>query len=272
MEFSKKFSKIMMTIDYDMFRKLPGNRDVKEPRVRKIINSIKKVGYVLNPIIVNEEFEVIDGQGRLEALKRLELPVYYIVVGGIGINECIAMNINQINWAMADYISSYADKGNESYEHLRLLLDAFGKDFKLPVILYAVGERMESDNQKIKEGSFVCDHENFELAQERLSWLMKFTPIISRLSGHTECYYMALLFCHSDCEVVDSRLYDKMFNLQATLIPVVNMLQALEKIEDIYNDHAREKVYIKTNYKRFLDNKYAWYDGKYGNKYRETMR
>ena len=182
------------------------------------------------------------------------------------------MNINQINWAMADYISSYADKGNESYEHLRLLLDAFGKDFKLPVILYAVGERMESDNQKIKEGSFVCDHENFELAQERLSWLMKFTPIISRLSGHTECYYMALLFCHSDCEVVDSRLYDKMFSLQATLIPVVNMLQALEKIEDIYNDHAREKVYIKTNYKRFLDNKYAWYDRKYGNKYRETMR
>ena len=100
--------KVLVTNDYDMFKRLEGNRSVTELRVKKISNSIKTVGYVMNPIIVNERFEVIDGQGRLEVLRRLELPVYYIVVNGIGRKECIAMNINQTNWSLYDYIQSYA--------------------------------------------------------------------------------------------------------------------------------------------------------------------
>ena len=90
---NKKAINVMVTDEYDLFKTLEGNRRVLDLRARRIIRSIEKVGYVINPIIVNEKYEVIDGQGRLEALKRLNLPVYYIMIEGIGIEECRTLNI-----------------------------------------------------------------------------------------------------------------------------------------------------------------------------------
>lgn len=59
--------RIYKTDDHTLFKKLEGNRDVRS--VEKIIKSIDNVGYVLSPILVNEKYEVIDGQNRLEACK-----------------------------------------------------------------------------------------------------------------------------------------------------------------------------------------------------------
>lgn len=259
--------KVLMTNDYDMFKKLEGNRSVTELRVKKISNSIKNIGYVMNPIIVNEHLEVVDGQGRLETLRRLELPVYYIVVDGIGRKECVAMNINQTNWSLYDYIRSYAEIGSEPYINLLNTLDTFGKDFKLTVILNAITGKIESSSKSIKDGLFTCTKEECEYGREILLWLAQYVPIIGRLQGRTEYYYMALIFCYSDAEVDNKRLYDKMNLMQASLIPVSTIQQALEQIENAYNYHARTKVYIKTNYRKHLDRKFAWYTTRYANKY-----
>lgn len=259
--------KVMVTNDYEMFKELQGNRQVLESRVKKIIKSIDDVGYVLNPLIVNEKYEVIDGQGRLKALRQLEMPVYYIIVEGIGLKECQSMNINQVNWGIYDYIYSYAQIGNESYIDLLRLVDTFKKNFRLTVVLYALTGKIDSNSYAIKEGDFKCTREDSKNANESLSWLVQFNSIIERLPGHTEFYYMALLFCRSDPEVDNNRLFEKMTLLQANLIPVTTIQQALEQIESIYNDHARNKVYIKTNYRKFLDGKYGWYEGRYGDKY-----
>ena len=64
---------IFRTNKYEIFKQLKGNREVSPKRISKIINSIKEVGYIINPIIVNEKMEVIDGQGRLEALRILKI-------------------------------------------------------------------------------------------------------------------------------------------------------------------------------------------------------
>lgn len=261
--------KVMVTNDYDLFNRLNGNRSVEEQRVKKIINSINNVGYVLSPILVNEKMEVVDGQARLEAFRRLEMPVYYIIQNGIGRKECISMNINQTNWTLPDYIASYAEMGDAAYQRLIQLVDMFGKTFRLSTIIYSVTMKVWSNNAKIRNGEFECSQDEFERAQETLSWLIKFVPIISRVQGRTEYYYMALMFCYGDAEVDNDRLYNKLAQMQAGLIPVSAIQQALEQIEDMYNDHIRNKVYIKTNYRKYLDNKYAWYEVRYGNKSEE---
>lgn len=84
---------IFRTNKYEIFKQLKGNREVSPKRISKIINSIKEVGYIINPIIVNEKMEVIDGQGRLEALRILKMPVDYIIQDGIGIKECISIKL-----------------------------------------------------------------------------------------------------------------------------------------------------------------------------------
>ena len=104
--------KIYKTGELCKFKRLLGNRDITESRVSAIIDSIEKVGYQPVPILVNEKMEVIDGQGRLEACKRLGLPIYYIVKNGIGIDECMSMNIKMQNWTIYDFIKSRAEQGN----------------------------------------------------------------------------------------------------------------------------------------------------------------
>lgn len=64
-----------VTSDYFRFKILDGNRDVLKSHVNKIKESMKKFGWIGPGIIVNEKFEIIDGQTRFYAAKELGLPM-----------------------------------------------------------------------------------------------------------------------------------------------------------------------------------------------------
>jgi hypothetical protein len=114
------------TDDYDTFHELEHNRDATKKRVEKIKKSFLE-GEVLNPIIVNEKFEIIDGQGRFEALKQLERSVKFIVACGTGIEDCRRMNQYSTNWSKTDFIDSYSNI--ESYQNLKQIVDETGLCF-----------------------------------------------------------------------------------------------------------------------------------------------
>ena len=66
----KKVMNVYSTENYRRFKKLLDNREVTPQRVNQIMKSIRDVGYIVSPIIVNEKYEVIDGQGRLAAAEQ----------------------------------------------------------------------------------------------------------------------------------------------------------------------------------------------------------
>lgn len=80
------------TTDYKAFHILPGGRVPTEKRIDKLVASIKKVGFIPAPVIVNENMGIIDGACRVAACERLALPVYYIIQEAAGIGESIALN------------------------------------------------------------------------------------------------------------------------------------------------------------------------------------
>ena len=49
---------VKRTNNYEKFKRLKGNREVSPTRIRKIVESINRVGYITSPIIVNEKMEV----------------------------------------------------------------------------------------------------------------------------------------------------------------------------------------------------------------------
>lgn len=114
--------------NYEVFKRLPDNRDVLEARISKLIASMTE-RYICNPIIVNEKMEVIDGQGRFEARKAMGVPIHYIVVPGATADDCRRMNKYNTKWTQLDFAKSYAKKGYEAYQ---LLLKGC-KDFALPI-------------------------------------------------------------------------------------------------------------------------------------------
>lgn len=113
----KAINTIFEENDYSVFKRLDDNRELYEKRVMKLVASFKEV--VINtPVIVNEKMEIIDGQGRFEARKRLGLPITYHIESGLGKDDCIRLNRYNTNWTERDYAISFWRGGNENYGRL----------------------------------------------------------------------------------------------------------------------------------------------------------
>lgn len=254
--YDKVVSEVRRTNDYSKFKYLEGNRGIDEKRVQRIVESFELIGYIRNPIIVNEKFEIIDGQGRVEACKRLQMPVEYCIVKGIGVIECQAMNTVQQIWHIPDWIDSYANLGNENYIRFRNLYNEMADDFKRMVV-YAAAKGMLHQgnfNKNVKTGKLVITEDDVDRARETLEYLKKFKPMFKRIGGRIEWYDFALLWCHMDPEVDDKRLFKNVEKNQISLRRPTSIETALRELEEVYNKHGKKKAYPVTNRRRYIEN------------------
>ena len=242
--------KIERTNNYKIFKKLKGNRDVAPTRVRKIVESINKVGYITSPVIVNEKMEVIDGQGRLQALEYLGMPVEYIVHNGAGIDECLSMNIHQSNWTMRDYIKSYADRGVKGYIYTQKLIEEYG-DLSLSAILMSTQETYKVQ-KKVYNGELIVTEESYERAKEKLSFIRNIVNNMKHKNGSKSHLEYALIIC-LNMDIVDKeRLKNKLIERCGIMKAWSNTMNCLQSIEDLYNEQLGYPIFIVTEYKKTL--------------------
>ena len=112
-----KAQTVQSTKDYARFKYLEGNRDLKEGNIKAIQNQLQQCGQRI-PIVINEKNQIIDGQHRLEACKRLGIPVKFIVDVGANIDHVISANIVGQKWSLMDYVNRYSSQGNSNYQRL----------------------------------------------------------------------------------------------------------------------------------------------------------
>ena len=227
---------VYTTNDYDLFKRLTGNRDIPESRISKIIDSIQKIGWVHNPIVVNEEMEVIDGQGRLTALKRLKMPVEYIIAPGASTKECVYMNMNMVNWKLPDFIKSYAEQGNENYQRLLTLMEKYANG-NLDIISTAVYRVSRSKHRDIKEGILQLTEEQYEKAIERLEFI---TPLLNtidekKLPGSFITLLQTAIYYYDYPEVDKKRLAYSIEKYIYNSIPWVSNNDCEKEVENVYN-------------------------------------
>lgn len=264
--------KVYKTDDLSIFKTLEGNRSVETARAKKIKESIMKHGYIHCPIIVNENMEVIDGQGRLEALKSLGLPAEYVVFDGMTINECIALNIYQTGWSLVDYIESFAERGSRSYQFLLHLITKY-KELNNIICLNAVTGTTGNNSRimkKIKAGDFVCTGEQYEKADELLGYTMRFLKTIKNYNKGTIMYICtAIMFAYQLEEVDREKLVDKFEKYYGMddIPQFIDVNGALKILTMIYNRrNTKDKIYFEVEYDKLLNGKYTWYANKWGNK------
>lgn len=243
---------IKSTTNYEMFKKLEGNRATTVARVNKIKKSIMTVGYITSPILVNENMEIIDGQGRFEALKELRLPVEYIVQEGLNVKECIAMNIYQTNWKVIDYIKSYAAKGNPDYLRLTSLMTEFPLVATTEIMAIALFELGRFDPLKVREGNLEISEEQYEEAREKLKFIY---PIAEKYKSITRIRLIlnAMLYCLYIPGIDKYRLKTKVISILETgkIPPIPTVDEAMQLMEEIYNRNSkRETFYIYTEYRK----------------------
>ncbi len=263
----KVIGQIYQTTDYEKFKRLSGNREVKN--AKKIIDSINAVGYVLSPILVNERWEVIDGQNRLEALKKLELPVIYMMQEGIGRKECQALNINQSNWTTEQFIHSYAECGYESYQRLALLIHDFKKKgFGLEGILfialpYMIPRAGGATYLGVKDGTFKISEERYEIARRRLTSAINlgFTQFKDKYEMNGRSFWGAIGYAYEHQDVDIKVLAQRILENPHEIIPVSRVSDQLRYFDDVYNKgrKAQNKVFMSTDFlkKRYIDEQQA---------------
>lgn len=140
---------VYSTTNYDAFKMLEGNREILNTRVKKIRSSMEQK-IVRNPIIVNEKMEIIDGQGRFTVLKEKGMPIEYVIVDGIGMQECHLLNQIQTNWTDMDFIKSYAQQGIQSYALLLRAIQQSGYSAKH--VMRAANKSIGCYNNSFKKG------------------------------------------------------------------------------------------------------------------------
>lgn len=245
--------KVYQTSNYDLFKKLNGNRDVKNEKV--IIKSIQKIGLIDNPIIVNEKYEVIDGQNRLKALQTLNMPVLFHVIPGLNIDDAINMNLGRTNWKMIDYAQSYAAQGIQDYQ---VLLD-YHEITKLDLsTLFTIQKHACIHGGTYRSGSHQTNpiingkYKLEGIEHDRLKRFIKYYPEVKDLlrhaQGETRCKVATFGYC-LNCDGVDPVRLVKTYNKYCLdFVPYTKVSDSLMQISSYYNKSMK-----KAENKMFFD-------------------
>lgn len=255
---------VLSTNNYSIFSRMPGNRTVEYARIARLKKSIETSGWIRCPIIVNEKLQIIDGQGRFEALKALGLPIEYIVTPGLGMKECVVFNSTQSKWTSKDYIKSYAETGHKDYERLQKLITDF-PDLPEALIVFVCNHSREYSAKLLYSGEFKLDEGYYSESRELFDYLNQFVSLKAHINGSWTHFLKAIAFT-AGLEEIDRNLLLKKCQMNISkAIPIININSALKSIELMYNFRAKEPVYLVTAYDQYLRGKYSWYGNKWGN-------
>ena len=117
--------------DFSKFKILERNRDTSKAHVNKLIGSLQEPRGQVEPITINEKWEVVNGQHRLEAAEDGGLDhVIVIMSHGATIKDVIVMNTTQKRWIFWDFLKCHAhESASNSAEYQKL--QKFLKDYPI---------------------------------------------------------------------------------------------------------------------------------------------
>ena len=254
--------RVYKTNDLSIFKALEGNRSVIEQRKKKVKESIVKYGWIEGScILVNEKYEVIDGQARLEACRDLGLPIYFTVGEGIGIKECAAVNVST-KWQTMDYINMYASSGNINYKYLKILCEKY-PDMSVPAITNISKLNVGGTHTNFKEGNFRMSEKKFEQTDRAIQYIRSCKNPNIQVDGYKRLYESSIgtlyIAYENDPHLFDAtRLRDKLLKYKGLLV-ANNSDGIMSKLSDIYNFRSKSSyVDFRTILINIQKNHYKW--------------
>jgi len=158
---------VCYTTNLESFKLTKCNRDIRESHVSKLLKSMSEIGFLpSHHIIIDSSFNIIDGQHRFLAAKRLGTGIYYMIDPNVTPENLISLNDLVCKWRPKDRIKHYSEIGNSDYQRL---LD-FAKSLSIPYswVLDLLSEKIAYSVKGLNEGDFKFTKEDEEKLRERL--------------------------------------------------------------------------------------------------------
>ena len=227
--------KVYSTLDYDKFKYIDGNRDVEH--LSNLRKSIKEHGWYRQPILVNERFEIIEGQHRFVVCKENDLPIEYIVQNGLRATDCAPLNTGRTNWRARNYVHLHS-MNSVDYMYFEELLQRF--KFSARVTYVATGKSLTGGGvtKVLNGGTLKCNSDDYEKGCRNLQWLSQFNEDIKRegLRGTKDALFTALIFAKNSKSISVAQLTDRVHrNFSRYGKSIADMTDAIEKTNIIYN-------------------------------------
>lgn len=248
---AKHSSQVRTTTDYARFKTLVGNRKPNDLHVKRLSNSFQK-RYLFSPILINEKWQIIDGQHRFLAAKELELPINYIIVEGYGLNEVQILNTNSANWKKEDYLKAYCDLGVNAYLQMKQFMQDY-PDFGIAVseqlITNTVGGVNNRDSvykgrgrvKNFEEGRLTIA--DLKQSYDNAEKVLMFKPYYD---GYNRSVFVAALIGIFQNENYNhAEMIGKLAQQPSSLTHCTNVTQYKLLIEEIYNHRRRDKVNLR---------------------------
>lgn len=250
---------VKSTTDYHLFSFISGNRKLNVPHLKRLENSISK-RYLFSPIIVNEYYQIIDGQNRFTVCQKLGLPIYYVIAPGYGLEEVQILNTNSSNWKKVDYLNAYCDLKYPEYLKFRRFMQTYpqfgfqccehilsntGSSNGATTLKECITETNKSGRiyqKSFENGDFVCVNYDYSCSvAEKILQVKDIAPSVVNRRAFVAAVIVLLKNSSFDWDDFITKL-----NQQPTaLVECVNVGQYKLLIEEIYNWKRRQKVNLR---------------------------
>lgn len=195
------------------------------------------------PILVNERKEIIDGQHRFEALKSLNLPVYYVIGEGLSIDDARVLNIDQRNWTPMDYAESYATSGDESYQIYLDTRKQYGLSHNV-TIAYLANSLSTHQTELFRQGGFKVN--NPKLSEVKLARLLDLSTLAPDHWKRKQ-FGLAFLSMMQIPEYNHKHFCHKLGKYGDRFLAKFEIMQDYQRaFEKTYNFHTQPEKQIKT--------------------------
>jgi hypothetical protein len=236
---ANNFSHVHTTTDYSLFKAIEGNRNKNLVHINNLKKSMS-TNYLFTVIIVNENYEIIDGHHRFEVIKELKLPLNYIICIGYGLNEVHILNQNSKTWNADDYLNGYCNLGNENYIKYREFKNKYAIGHNECMTILSGGNAKDniktfySGNFKIKDYKIACD---------KIDTILLISPYYSGVRRRSFIYAMLQLLKNPNFDF--SEFLQKLKYQSSALIDCTNTTHYVALIEEIYNFRRRDKINLR---------------------------
>ena len=227
---------VMKTKDYARFKTLGGNRQLNELHLKRLLTSVMVKNLLFaNPILVNEKFEIIDGQHRFAVCQDLGFPIHYLLVENLGLSDVQTLNANTKNWKLEDYIDGYCDMGLQEYCYLKSKMTKTGLGVSTLLAIFAAGGTSGQTMYGVKEGELKLLHKNRGLVL--LEWIKNWLNFYPGADRRT--FVLALVQLYNVQEYNHEKMMQKIQYQSTKLVDCTNTKTYLALLEEIYNYKER---------------------------------
>lgn len=102
---------INYTTNYNLFTKIIGNREINQQNIQRIQESVELIG-MHTPMMVNNNYGIINGQHRLQVAKQLKIPISYYINSDFKEENIHQLQVSK-KWTALDFAERNASKGDK---------------------------------------------------------------------------------------------------------------------------------------------------------------